>query len=115
MLTGAPTERFEPDDETVFERLCKGEKCGWPMMASTSTSKDIDAEKLVGLVEGHAYAILNAKLVLHLPTLAHFSWRIASQPLYSSPACRHPLTMSVVMLVSSTLCARVISFHPSSP
>ena len=63
-LTTAPTERFPAEDtDELWEKLVKAEKRGWPTMATTKNIPGLDAEKSVGLVEGHAYAVLNAKEV----------------------------------------------------
>mmetsp|Transcript_4923 Transcript_4923/g.13749 ORF Transcript_4923/g.13749 Transcript_4923/m.13749 type:complete len:377 (+) Transcript_4923:94-1224(+) len=63
-LTGAPTECFPSEDtDELWERLVRADKRGWPTMAVTKDIPGLDAQKDVGLVEGHAYAILRAKEV----------------------------------------------------
>lgn len=63
MLTGAPSVGYAPDDPGTWAALLEAERRGFPMMAGTLNLPWEDAERSVGLIEGHAYSVLNAREV----------------------------------------------------
>jgi len=70
-LTGAPYQVFKTQGNTalpveeLWQNLLSAEKNEYLLAASVPDTPGVDLEKMLGLVEGHAYGILNVKEVEH--------------------------------------------------
>ena len=60
-LTGAPVSVIKTADinhDVLWKHLCKNDKRNFVMCAGVPDVPNVDLEKEVGLIEGHAYALL---------------------------------------------------------